>query len=84
VYRINGQYSKIAGTLFQLYDYRSFGETTKLEIYGDGKLLYQASMAGGIDPLDFSINLTGVLELKVINRGDRSYYAAISDCGLYT
>ena len=85
VYKINGEYTRIAGTLFQQYDYRSItGSIATLQIYGDGKLLYTAEMKGGIDPIDFSVNLTGVLELRIsISRG---YYlnGAIADFGLYT
>ena len=89
VYKINGEYTKISGTLFQRYEYRdrkSSGAT--LKIYGDGKLLYTAEMTGGMNPIDFSINLTGVLGLKIyFHSGSASggaATAAIANFGLYT
>lgn len=82
VYKLNGQYSKISGTLFQRYNFRSwdYGKA-KLEIYGDGKLLYSAIMGSGVEPIEFSVDLRGVLELKVYFD---TYAAAIADCGLWT
>lgn len=70
-YRLNGQYTKITGTLFQTYlDRHSSIETQRMgiNIYGDGKLLYTYSPEVGTIgwiPVDFSVDLTGVLELKV-------------------
>lgn len=61
-YKLNGQYSKITGSLFMLYDTRSVEEIGKLKIYGDGELLYEAKVAKGIEPIEFSVDLTGVLE----------------------
>lgn len=88
-YKLNGQYTRIAGTLFQNYEYRSNSHIATLEIYGDDKLLYTAQMTGGIEPIDFSVDLTGVLELRVALFHDNFIYApassaAISECGLYT
>lgn len=90
-YKINGQYTRIAGTLFQQYDQRSATskyDTSTLEIYGDGKLLYTAEMRGGVDPIDFNVDIRGVLELRVNWSPATSVYgykyAAIANCGLYT
>lgn len=88
-YKINGQYSKITGTLFSNYRSRDNSYKYHFKIYGDGELLYSADMAGGIEPIDFSVDLTGVLELKVVLDGSWTtfgyYYAvAIADCGLWT
>lgn len=81
VYKLNGQYTMISGTLFQDYALRFMDSEGRLEIYGDGKLLYSATMAGGRDPLDFTVDLTGVLELKVNYKGA---YTGLADCGLWT
>lgn len=69
-YLINGQYTKISGTLYQTYDDRS--ETIRkncgINIYGDGRLLYSYSPemgTQGLRPVSFSVDLTGVLELEV-------------------
>jgi len=85
-YLINGQYSAISGTFFQLYEDRSRDYATTLEIYGDGELLYAAEMNTGIKPIDFYIDLTGVLELKIKledGDGDWAYYAGVADFGLW-
>lgn len=85
-YKLNGQYSMLTGTFFQDYDDRSdtIHETT-LEIYGDEVLLYSATMTGGIEPIDFAIDLTGVLELRVkINHFGAYNNAYLADCGLWT
>lgn len=83
VYLINGQYSKMTGTLFQAYEYRSYTRMdTTLSIYGDGELLFSGTVTGGVKPMDFSVDLTGVLELKVVWDGDNR--ARIGNCGLWT
>ena len=65
VYRIGGQYSRISGTVFMLYDYRSQQTGVTLEIHGDGRLIYTTSVAGGTEPTNFNIDITGVLELRI-------------------
>lgn len=80
-YKINGQYRMLTGTFFQLYDRRSDYTPTTLTIFGDGNELFSATMKGGIEPLDFSIDLRGVLELRVRIEGN---FAVVSDCGLWT
>lgn len=92
-YRINGQYSLITGTLYQRYDYRSDKSNGYLKIYGDGELLYEANMNTGIDPIDFSVDIRGVLELEVhfyasdgqgLGAGSSRVGTALADCGLWT
>ena len=89
-YLLNGQYSAISGTLFQRYDYRSYDyKSSTLYIYGDGELLYSAEITGGMTPIDFYVDLTGVLELE-INCRPASYgiqstpTSALDDVGLWT
>lgn len=90
-YLINGQYSAISGTLFQTYDKKSSTGVSPLEIYGDGKLLYRAEVKGGIQPVDFYVDISGVLELKIVFDGEGMSSwgtsvdcAAIADFGLWT
>lgn len=89
-YLINGQYSRLTGTFFQSYEYRSSNYVTKLTITGDGKELYSASMSGGVTPIDFSVDLTGVLELQVTLTGTGSInrignkHAGLGNCGLWS
>ena len=93
-YLINGQYSAISGVLYQPYGYRSdrVSAGSVFEIYGDGELLYSYTFneyTTGFKPLDFHVDLTGVLELKVRLRVPGSLsttYSALSlgDVGLWT
>lgn len=84
VYKLNGQYSKLTGYFYQLYDHRSDDYKTTLNVYGDGELLYSASVGRGIDPIEFSIDLTGVLELKIQGSWELVRYSALGDVGLWT
>lgn len=87
-YIINGQYTLLSGTLFQPYDSRSQDLATRLKIYGDGELLYSAEVEGGVKPIDFTVDVTGVLELRVSFHRAETYYdrasGMLSDCGLWT
>lgn len=91
-YQLNGQYSRMTGTLYQKYDKRSeiIWGVSVLEIYADGKLIQQISFpetTRGFEPQSFSVDLTGVLELKVkfISSGsDVSDPLSLGDCGLFT
>ena len=87
VYKINAQYSALHGTLFQSYERRNSTQTATFEVYGDGRLLYSATMTGGKEPIDFNIDITGVLELKIVT--DSTYFnvnrfAYLSNVALYT
>lgn len=91
-FRIDGQYTAISGVLFQPYTYRENDSETTLNIYGDGELLYTATVRGGknpIDPISFKVDITGVLELKVelaqemFSLGSEGY-GLLGDCGLWS
>lgn len=88
VYLINGQYSAISGTLFQTFDKRSENETSYIEIYGDDELLYRAEVTAGQIPVDFYVDLTGVLKLEIRGNTYDSWsdtiYAGVADLGLWT
>lgn len=64
-YLINGQYSAITGTFFLPDTFKNERNESPLTIYGDGKVLYTAEVSTGTMPIDFSVDLTGVLELKI-------------------
>lgn len=91
-YLINGQYSAISGTIYQMYEYRSSTmRRATLRIYGDDELLYEAQVTGGVEPIDFYVDLTGVLKLTVdfyqerltmFNHWDNE--SALGNCGLWT
>lgn len=68
-YRINAQYNKLTGVYYQSYEKRttrsSSGEAATLVIWGDGRELWRGSVTAGFDPINFDIDVTGVLELKL-------------------
>ena len=80
-YKINGKYSKISGTLFMSDEYKNDNYITTIEIYGDGNLLYTANIKGGIEPIDFNVDLNGILELRFYMKG---WTGTLSNVGLYT
>lgn len=63
-YILNGQYSILTGTFFQNYTARTNKYKCSLTIYGDDEPLWKSEMTAGIDPKDFSLDVTGVLKLK--------------------
>lgn len=94
-YLLNGQYSRITGTMYQAYEYRSYNITAEgkgIYIYGDGNLLYSYSPdkgTEGMKPVNFSVDLTGVLELKVVfqartRNGYGTPVLSLGEVGLWT
>lgn len=81
VYYLNGNYTSMTGTLYQPKKYNNDDDYMYLEVYGDDRLLYEASVTGGVFPIDFNIDLTGVLKLRVKWRDSHSEYAYISVYG---
>ncbi len=89
IYKINKQYSCLSGTWFQFYDYRTevkYGMgandyTSKLEIYGDGILVYSGAMKAGVEPQNIDLNISGVTELKIFyfGGGSNGSYSGIAD-----
>ena len=91
-YILNGQYSRITGTLYQTYDERYssiYGGNYNggVYIYGDGELLFSYAPEKnetGIKPVPFNIDLTGVLELRVYFGSENNNMLSLGDVGLYT
>ena len=65
VYTLNGQYDAVAGTYFLTQENKSTNKTETLNLYGDGELLYTATLTAGTEPIKFETDVSGVLELKV-------------------
>lgn len=94
-YLLNGQYSKITGTLYQCYAKRSEqiidGDGGGVYLYGDGNLLFAKTYSkgtAGIQPYPFEVDLTGVLELRVVF-ADGDWYSyehrlSLGDVALWT
>lgn len=93
-YHLNGQYSSMSGVLYQKYSYRSSTAWGKnfVEIYGDGKLLFVHQIernTTGITPVNFNVDLTGVLELRVAfashdNTAHGGPLTSLGDVALYS
>lgn len=65
-YYLNGIYSKMKGRYILNYEHRGTDSENRFKVYGDSKLIYSSPvMTGGVHPVDFEIDLTGVLELKI-------------------
>lgn len=66
-YVLNGQYGKITGTIGILYEKRTASPEAyaPLKIYGDDVLLYETVIRGGELPKEFSVDLTGVLQMRI-------------------
>lgn len=92
-YKLNSQYSRMTGSMYQSYDERSYTINAGMgvEIYGDGKLLYVNQLpedTTGFEPTEFDVDLTGVLELRVVFKTSRVMNAwasvlALGDVGLW-
>ncbi len=82
-YKLNTQYTRLTGVYFQQYDYRS-NEGGTLTIYADDEKIWEGKVGGGIDPINISVDVTGVLELKIMMGGSCPSYTAIGELGLWT
>ena len=66
VYYLNGNYSAITGTMFWPKEYNNFdGYSSTLRIYADDSMIYEGTIKGGQFPVDFNLDITGVLKLEV-------------------
>ena len=74
-YYLNAQYTELTGTIFRPYKSLScenaWENPTVFKIYGDGVLLYEGPniTQSTFDPIDFSVDVTGVRELKIVLMG---------------
>lgn len=82
-YKLNGQYLRLSGVLYQEYDYRNYTNKTAVRIYGDGNLLWTGSVAGGAAPVNFDIDVKGVTELKISRPDGSSSHGSLGDLGLW-
>lgn len=84
VYYINGNYTSLTGTLYQPKKYNNSDFVKYLTIYGDDRLLYEASMVRGVFPIDFNIDLSGVLKLRIVMSGSEYSKGCLSEVALWT
>lgn len=85
-YILNGDYSRLCGTLYQRYEYRDRDHNGHMEVYADGVLIFSEKMSAGIYPINFELDVVNVNELRIIvahsqpRTGIR--YIALGDCYL--
>jgi len=83
-YILDGKYSRMRGTFILRYRSRSTSGKYMLKIYGDDKLLYSFSeMTAGVRPVEFEVDLTGVLQMRIEMSTGNNAHALIVDTGLY-
>lgn len=85
-YILNGDYSRLCGTLYQRYEYRDRDHNGHMEVYADGVLIFSEKMSAGIYPINFELDVIDVNELRIVvahshaNTGVR--YIALGNCYL--
>ena len=90
VYKLNGQYSRLTAWYYQEYSVRDMDSSraSTLIISGDGKELWQGTVAAGVEPLYIDIDISGVLELTIEYPESKSNtntrYTALGDVALWT
>ncbi|MCD7918226.1 MAG: hypothetical protein LUF84_07230 [Clostridiales bacterium] len=67
-YRLDGIYVEFTGTVYSRID-----KSRTVSIYGDGVLLYEATLTKTDDPVPFSVDITGVRDLKIVFDGQKIY-----------
>lgn len=90
---LNGEFAKATGTFFYFLEQLENGRSGSLKIYGDGELLYGATIDVNTPPIDLDIDLSGVIYLTVemktgsssdwISSTSGEGYAGISNFNLY-
>ena len=77
-YYINGIFDTISGKLFVWEESKNLEDSGKMEIYGDGKLLYQSERIGkGSIPVDFEVTISNTVELKIVFYAGNDSYSSM-------
>jgi Copper amine oxidase N-terminal domain. len=64
-YVLNGKYSAFTGTFFLPYSLRASSTKYEATIYCDGRQVWTGTVANGIKPIDFMVNLSDVNEMVI-------------------
>lgn len=65
-YRIDGQYNHLNGLYFLEYEHRSTSYKGTFRVYGDDDtVLFSTTLEKGMDPVKFSVDISGVKDLKL-------------------
>lgn len=66
VYKIDKQYTKLSGVFCLKKRWNSIKTDSYLYIYGDDVLLEKYTITGGDEPIEFSVDISGVSLLKIM------------------
>jgi len=88
---LNGQYERLTGTLFKVYEMRGDSSTPLIKIYCDDVLVVDEKIEIAEHPVSFSIDLTGVnvvkftIDTTMFSMGShfKHHTGAISDFNIY-
>lgn len=84
-YKINGKYRKMKGKL--TLESKTARKSSWIKVYGDGELLYTSpDVKGGSESVDFEVDLTGVLTLRIEAHKENALYSPdiyLVNTGLY-
>ena len=65
-YRIDGVYNHLKGVFFLDYDSRSTSRSGTINVYNDdNSIIYTVTISKGIDPVNFSVDISGIKNLKI-------------------
>ena len=79
---LDGQYSRLEGTIFRSYDGRTESRNDPwIRIICDGSIVFEKSIAVGKDPEKFSIDLTGIRIVKIAMSTTYSFLSETVDIG---
>ena len=83
MYRTDNKYKKITGTFSLAFDSRNYSNTGKVRFYSGDQMIYESDgITAGSDPIDFSVDISGVKDLKVELSNTTSCYF-LSNVRLY-
>lgn len=83
-YLVNRNYSTLTGTLFMTEEAKDYNHRINFYVYGDDKLLYSTDIQGGDKPINISVDITGVVSLRIeMNEGMTGPHAYFGDAALY-
>lgn len=78
-YKVSAGYRKLTGVVFIGFNRRSHEKTRYIEIYGDDILLYTSpAMSKGVEPAEFSIDITGVDKIRISFSSASTYDCTIN------
>ena len=86
--RIGGQYNRMKGIFYLTQARGDASNISRIEIFGDDRLLYSAALNSGADPIPFEVDVSGINNLRVLHYTEDGpnldTYSSISSFGFYS